>query len=78
MFQNTAGGMPIVILREGGKCKIRVEKHRETTRFRLDVEAKLLMKIAMTSMYSKIVSEDSHLLSQIDVNATKQVAEKRP
>ena len=43
---------------------------------KVDVEDKeLLMKIAMTSMYSKIVSEDSHLLSQIDVNATKQVAE---
>ncbi|MFZ0896645.1 MAG: thermosome subunit beta [Candidatus Nitrosopolaris sp.] len=45
---------------------------------KVDVEDKeLLMKIAMTSMYSKIVSEDSHLLSQIDVNATKQVAEKK-
>ena len=44
---------------------------------KVDVEDKeLLMKIAMTSMYSKIVSEDSHLLSQIAVNATKQVAEK--
>ncbi len=30
----------------------------------------------MTSMYSKLVSEDSPLLSQIAVNATKQVAEK--
>ena len=44
---------------------------------KVDVDDKeLLMKIAMTSMYSKIVSEDSHLLSQIAVNATKQVAEK--
>src|SRR5438128_3767443 len=44
---------------------------------RVDVEDKeVLMKIAMTSMYSKIVSEDSHTLSQIAVNATKQVAEK--
>jgi chaperonin GroEL (HSP60 family) len=35
---------------------------------KVDVEDKeLLMKIAMTSMYSKIVSEDSHLLSQIAV-----------
>jgi chaperonin GroEL (HSP60 family) len=44
---------------------------------RVDVEDKeVLMKIAMNSMYSKIVSEDSHTLSQIAVNATKQVAEK--
>jgi thermosome len=44
---------------------------------RVDVEDKeVLMKIAMTSMYSKIVSEDSHTLSQIAVNATIQVAEK--
>jgi len=43
----------------------------------VDVEDKeLLMKNAMTSMYSKLVSEDSPLLSQIAVNATKQVAEK--
>jgi archaeal chaperonin len=34
------------------------------------------MKIAMTSMYSKIVSEDSPLLTEIAANATKQVAEK--
>src|SRR5262245_22577240 len=35
-----------------------------------------LMNIAKTSMYSKLVSDDSPALSQIVVNATKQVAEK--
>jgi archaeal chaperonin len=35
-----------------------------------------LTKIAKTSMYSKLVSDDSPILSQIVVNATKQVAEK--
>ena len=44
---------------------------------KVDVEDKeLLMKIARTSMYSKLVSEDSPLLSQIAVDATRQVAEK--
>lgn len=44
---------------------------------KVDVENKeLLMKIARTSMYSKLVSEDSPILSQIAVDATKQVAEK--
>jgi len=44
---------------------------------KVDVEDKeLLMKIARTSMYSKLVSEDSPILSQIAVDATKQVAEK--
>jgi chaperonin GroEL (HSP60 family) len=43
----------------------------------VDVEDKeLLMKIARTSMYSKLVSEDSPILSQIAVDATRQVAEK--
>src|SRR5437588_3983653 len=36
----------------------------------------LLIKIARTSMYSKLVSEDSPILSQIAVDATRQVAEK--
>jgi thermosome len=36
----------------------------------------LLMNIASTSMYSKLVSEDSPILSRIAVDATRQVAEK--
>src|SRR6266487_143280 len=36
----------------------------------------LLIKIARTSMYSKLVSEDSPILSQIAVDATRQVTEK--
>ena len=44
---------------------------------KVDIEDKeLLIKIARTSMYSKLVSEDSLILSQIAVDATKQVAEK--
>jgi thermosome len=44
---------------------------------KVDVEDKeLLKKIARTSMYSKLVSEDSPILSQIAVDATRQVAEK--
>jgi chaperonin GroEL (HSP60 family) len=44
---------------------------------RVDVEDKeILKKIARTSMYSKLVSEDSPILSQIAVDATRQVAEK--
>ena len=39
-------------------------------------DKELLIKIARTSMYSKLVSEDSPILSQISVDATKQVAEK--
>src|SRR5947208_3175206 len=35
-----------------------------------------LIKIARTSMYSKLVSEDSPILSQIALDATRQVAEK--
>src|SRR5215208_2181622 len=35
-----------------------------------------LIKIATTSMYSKLVSDDSPVLAQIVVNAAKQVAEK--
>src|SRR5574341_2050585 len=43
----------------------------------VDVSDKdLLMKIARTSMDSKLVSDDSPLLGQIVVDATKQVAEK--
>jgi archaeal chaperonin len=37
----------------------------------------LLMKIATTSMYSKLVSEDSPVLSQIVVEAAKQVSEEK-
>src|SRR5689334_21047018 len=45
---------------------------------KVDVEDKeLLIKVAKTCMYSKLVSEDSHMLSQIIVDAIKQVAEKR-
>jgi chaperonin GroEL (HSP60 family) len=44
---------------------------------KVDAEDKeLLKKIARTSMYSKLVSEDSPILGQIAVDATKQVAEK--
>ena len=44
---------------------------------KIDVDDKAtLMNIAKTSMYSKLVSDDSPALSQIVVNATKQVAEK--
>src|SRR5438132_1038681 len=44
---------------------------------KVDVEDKeLLTKIARTSMYSKLVSEDSSILGQIAVDATRQVAEK--
>ncbi|HET7391310.1 MAG TPA: thermosome subunit beta [Nitrososphaeraceae archaeon] len=44
---------------------------------KVDVEDKdLLKKIAMTSMYSKLVSDDSPVLSQIVVEAAKQVSEK--
>jgi chaperonin GroEL (HSP60 family) len=44
---------------------------------KVDVEDKeLLKKIARTSMYSKLVSEDSPTLGQIAVDATRQVAEK--
>src|SRR5206468_12094653 len=39
-------------------------------------DKELLTKIARTSMYSKLVSEDSPILSKIAVDATKQVAEK--
>src|ERR1041385_6262685 len=45
---------------------------------KVDVKNKeLLMKIAMTSMYSKLVSEDSPVLSQIVVEAAKQVSEEK-
>src|SRR3989442_12705666 len=44
---------------------------------KVDAEDKeLLKKIARTSMYSKLVSEDSPILSQIAVDATRQVADK--
>jgi archaeal chaperonin len=44
---------------------------------KVDVEDKeLLMKIARTSMYSKLVSEDSPILGQIAVDATRQVEVK--
>src|SRR3989440_4980880 len=44
---------------------------------KVDAEDKeLLKKIARTSMYSKLVSEDSPVLGQIAVDATRQVAEK--
>lgn len=39
-------------------------------------DKELLIKIARTSMYSKLVSEDSPILSQIAVDAIRQVAEK--
>ena len=49
----------------------------QKTAVKVDVKDKeLLMKIAMTSMYSKLVSEDSPVLSQIVVDAVKQVSEK--
>jgi thermosome len=44
---------------------------------KIDVDDKeTLIKIATTSMYSKLVSDDSPVLAQIVVNAAKQVAEK--
>ena len=44
---------------------------------KVDVEDKeLLKKIARTSMYSKLVSEDSSILGQIAVDATRQVEVK--
>src|SRR2546423_3957597 len=44
---------------------------------KVDIKDKeLLKKIARTSMYSKLVSEDSPILGQIAVDATRQVAEK--
>src|SRR3989441_1429518 len=44
---------------------------------KVDAEDKeLLKKIARTSMYSKLVSEDSPILGQIALDATRQVAEK--
>ena len=44
---------------------------------KVDVEDKeVLTRIARTSMDSKLVSEDSPILSQIVVNAIKQIAEK--
>jgi archaeal chaperonin len=44
---------------------------------KVDIKDKeLLMNIARTSMYSKLVSEDSPVLSQIAVDAVKQVSEK--
>jgi thermosome len=44
---------------------------------KVDIDDKeLLIKIARTSMDSKLVSEDSPILSQIAVDATRQVAEK--
>ena len=39
-------------------------------------DKELLIKIARTSMDSKLVSEDSPTLSEIVVNATRQIAEK--
>jgi thermosome len=39
-------------------------------------DKELLIKVARTSMYSKLVSEDSPILSQIAVDAIRQVAEK--
>ena len=39
-------------------------------------DKEILIKIARTSMDSKLVSEDSPVLSEIVVNATKQIAEK--
>ena len=39
-------------------------------------DKELLIKVARTSMYSKLVSEDSPTLSQIAVDAIRQVAEK--
>ena len=44
---------------------------------KVDVKDKeLLMKVARTSMYPKLASEDSPVLSQIAVDAAKQVSEK--
>ena len=68
---------PSVIVDGYDAASLQALKLLQKISVKVDVEDKeLLMKIAMTSMYSNIVSEDSHLLSQIAVNATKHVAEK--
>jgi thermosome len=44
---------------------------------KVDVKDKeVLMKVAKTSMYSKLVSEDSPVLSQIAVDVAKEISEK--
>ncbi len=68
---------PSVIVDGYDAASLQALKLLQKISIKVDVEDKeLLMKNAMTSMYSKLVSEDSPLLSQIAVNATKQVAEK--
>jgi chaperonin GroEL (HSP60 family) len=68
---------PSVIVDGYDAASLQALKLLQKISVKVDVEDKeLLMKIAMTSMYSKIVSEDSPLLTEIAANATKQVAEK--
>src|SRR5207253_2570728 len=61
-------GMDKMLVSSIGDAKITIK---------VDVEDKeLLKKIARTSMYSKLVSEDSPILGQIAVDATRQVEVK--
>ncbi len=68
---------PIVIVDGYTAASEQALKLLQKIALKVDVNDKdLLIKIARTSMYSKLVSDDSLTLSQIVVNATKQVAEK--
>jgi len=68
---------PIVIVDGYTAASEQALKLLQKIAIKVDVNDKdLLIKIARTSMYSKLVSDDSLTLSQIVVNATKQVAEK--
>src|SRR5947209_15577512 len=68
---------PTVIVDGYNAASEQALKLLEKISIKVDAEDKeLLKKIARTSMYSKLVSEDSAILSQIAVDATRQVAEK--
>ena len=68
---------PIVIVDGYTAASEQALKLLQKIAIKVDVNDRdLLIKIARTSMYSKLVSDDSLTLSQIVVNATKQVAEK--
>ena len=68
---------PIVIVDGYTAASEQALKLLQKIAIKVDVNDRdLLIKIARTSMYSKLVSDDSLTLSQIVVNATKQVTEK--
>jgi archaeal chaperonin len=68
---------PIVIVDGYTAASEQALKLLQKIAIKVDVNDKdLLIKIARTSMYSKLVSDDSPTLSQIVVTATRQVAEK--